>query len=247
MRTLWLMYKTEAKLSVREFSSVLFGVLVPIGLMILLGVLYGDSTLVNDSRARQVDVSFSAVATLGICSAGLMGVPLALSDYRWRKILKRYKVTPISPIILLLAHVFFCFSLSIISTLLVYIVAAAMFGFSLKCSALTFILAYLLVMVSMHAIGLIIASLAPNSKTAGVICSLIYFTMIFISGATIPYEIMPKAMQTVSDFMPLTQGIKLLKTVSMGEPLANSLLSLTVLIVFAIAGTCIAVKFFKWE
>lgn len=246
MRTLWLMYKTEAKLSVREFSSVLFGVLVPIGLMILLGVLYGNATLAGSLSIRQIDVSFSAVATLGICSAGLMGVPLALSDYRWRKILKRYKVTPISPMTLLMAHVLFCFSLSIVSTLFVYIVAA-MFGFAFKGSVMTFILAYLLVMVSMHAIGLIIASLAPNSKIAGVICSLIYFTMIFISGATIPYEIMPKALQIVSDFMPLTQGIKLLKAVSMGEPLANSLLSLTVLIVVAIVGTAIAIKFFKWE
>jgi len=246
MRTLWLMYKTEAKLSVREFSSVLFGVLVPIGLMILLGVLYGDATLANNPSVRQIDVSFSAVATLGICSAGLMGVPLALSDYRWRKILKRYKVTPISPMTLLMAHVFFCFSLSIVSTLFVYIVAF-MFGFAFKGSVLTFILAYLLVMISMHAIGLIIASLAPNSKIAGVICSLVYFTMIFISGATIPYEIMPKAMQVVSDFMPLTQGIKLLKAVSMGETLSNSLLSLTVLIVVAVTGTAIAVRFFKWE
>lgn len=246
MRTLWLMYKTEAKLSIREFSSVLFGVLVPVGLIILLGILYGDSRLAG-TDTRQIDISFGAVCTLGICSAGLMGIPIALSDYRWRKILKRYKVTPISPMTLLMAHVLFCFSLSIVSALLVYIISAAMFGFALKGPVLAFIGVYLLVMVSIHSIGMVVASLAPNAQMAGVIASIIYFPMIFLSGATIPYEIMPKALQTVSDFMPLTQGIKLLKTVSLGQPLTDALFSFVVMAVVAVIGVVISVRFFRWE
>ena len=247
MRTLWLMYKTEAKLSIREFSSVLFGVLVPVGLIILLGILFGDSVLAETDTVRQIDVSFGAVCTLGICSAGLMGIPIALSDYRWRKILKRYKVTPISPMTLLMSHVLFCFSLSIVSTVLVYIISAVMFGFTLKGSVLVFIGVYLLVMVSIHSIGMVVASLAPNAQMAGVIASIIYFPMVFLSGATIPYEIMPKALQTVSDFMPLTQGIKLLKTVSLGLPLTDVLFSFIVMAVVAIVCIVISAKFFRWE
>ncbi len=246
MRTLWLMYKTEAKLSIREFSSVLFGVLVPMGLIILLGVLYGDSALAG-TDIRQIDVSFGAVCTLGICSAGLMGIPIALSDYRWRKILKQYKVTPISPMTLLMAHVLFCFTLSIVSTVLVYLCAELLFGFVLKGSLLTFIGVYLLVMVSIHAIGLVVASLAPNAQLAGVIASIIYFPMVFLSGATIPYEIMPKALQSVANFMPVTQGIKLLKAISLGEPLSDVFMNFTVMIAIAVVGLGISVKCFKWE
>ncbi|WRS27966.1 ABC transporter permease [Oscillospiraceae bacterium MB08-C2-2] len=247
MKTLWLMYKTEAKLSIREFSSVLFGVLVPAGLIILLGVLYGDGTLAGAQAVRQIDVSFGAVCTLGISSAGLMGIPITLSDYRWRKILKRYKVTPISPITLLLSHVFFCFSLSIVSTVLVYILSAALFGFAFKGSLAAFIGVYLLVMISIHAIGMVVASLSPNAQMAGVLASVIYFPMIFLSGATIPYEIMPKTLQTVADFMPLTQGIKLLKTVSLGLPLTDALFSFVVMVVTAVVGIVVSVRFFRWE
>lgn len=246
MKTLWIMYKTEAKLSIREFSSVLFGVLVPIGLIILLGFLYGESTLA-ETAVRQIDVSFGAVCTLGICSAGLMGIPIALSDYRWRKILKQYKVTPISPMTLLMAHLLFCFTLSIVSTALVYLFASLLFGFALKGSLLTFIGVYLLVMISIHAIGMIVASLAPNAQMAGIIASIIYFPMIFLSGATIPYEIMPKALQSVSEFMPMTQGIKLLKAISLGEPISDVFLSFAVMIVIAVVGLGISVKCFKWE
>ncbi|MFM2488050.1 hypothetical protein ABW365_06690 [Enterococcus avium] len=79
---------------------------VPLGIVCLMGFM--DSS--NDS----LNTAFVSVSTVGICSAGVMGLPLALSSYRERKILKRYQVTPISPIQLLLAHLLFCFTISIV-------------------------------------------------------------------------------------------------------------------------------------
>ncbi len=56
--------------------------------MALLGA-FGES---NEDLNR----SFAAVATIGLVSSGVMSLPLSLSSYRERKILKRYQVTPIS-------------------------------------------------------------------------------------------------------------------------------------------------------
>jgi ABC-2 type transport system permease protein len=247
MKTLWLMYKTEMKLSYREFSAVLFGVLMPVGLMLLLGVLYGGSVAEEGSAIRRVDMSFGAVASIGICAAGLMGLPIALSDYRWRKVLKRYKVTPVSPGTLLSAHVLYSFTLSIASTILVYLICALFFGFGLHGSPFTFILVYLLVLVSIHAIGMAIAGMAKSAQMGGILASAFYFPMLFLSGATIPYEIMPKALQTAADFLPLTQGIKLLKAASLGQDLHAMTLSFAVLAVIAVLGTFLSLKFFRWE
>ncbi len=247
MKTLWLMYKTEAKLSIREFSSVLFGVLMPVGLMLLLGVLYGGAALEGNAAIRKVDMSFAAVASIGICAAGLMGLPIALSDYRWRKILKRYKVTPASPLMLLSAHVLFSLTLSILSSVLVYAVCALFFGFQLQGSFGTFLAVYLLVLLSIHAIGMAIAGLAKSAQMGGILASAFYFPMLFLSGATIPYEIMPKALQTVADFLPLTQGIKLLKAASLHQDLSSMLFSFILLGVIAVLGTGISLKFFRWE
>ena len=243
MRTLWLMYKTDTKLSIREFSGVLFGVLVPIGLIFLLGIIYGD----GEYAASQIGIAFGAVSTLGIASAGLMGLPITLSDYRQRKILKRYKVTPISPMTLLMSSVLLCFSLSIVSMALIYVISATMFGFVMQGSWVIFVGVYLLVMVSIHSIGMIITSLAPNAQMAGVIASAIYFPMIFLSGATIPLEIMPGAMQTLSNFLPLTHGINLLQAVSLEQQLTDSMFSFLVMAIIAIIGIIVSIKFFKWE
>ena len=246
MRTLWLMYKTDVKLSIREFSGVLFGVLVPVGLIILLGMIYDDAA-VGGYATRQIDIAFGAVSNLGIASAGLMGLPIALSDYRQRKILKRYKVTPISPMTLLMSSVLLCFSLSVVSMVLIYAVSAIMFGFTMQGSWLAFAGVFMLVMVSIHAIGMVVASLAPGVQAAGVIASAIYFPMIFLSGATIPLDIMPGAMRAVANFLPLTHGVNLLQAVSLGQRPAGFMFSFLVMMVIAVFGIAVSVKFFRWE
>jgi len=237
MKTLRIMYSIQAKLAIREFSGVLFGVLVPVGLMMLLGTIYEDMD--------QIGMSFGAISTLGISSAGLMGLPLSLSDFRQRKILKRYRVTPISPATLLWAQLLFCFTLSLVSTLLVYLVAVLMFGYGMVGSVWVFLLVFLLVIFSIHAIGAVVASLAPSSQVAGVVASALYFPMIFLSGATIPLDIMPTFLQHLAQVLPLAHGIQLLQAASLGEPLP--VLSMFLLVALAIIGSVLAVKTFKWE
>jgi ABC-2 type transport system permease protein len=238
MKTFWLLYNSEAKLSIREMSSVIFGIFVPLGIVCLMGFM--DSS--NDS----LNTAFVSVSTVGICSAGVMGLPLALSSYRERKILKRYQVTPISPIQLLLAHLLFCFTISIVSMLLLLGVLIIFFHFSYLGNWLQFIPAYLLVMISIHAIGLIVASLSPSEKATGAINSAIFFPMFFLSGATVPYEIMPKGLQKVADIMPLTQGIKLLKAITFREE-SGILYMVLLLTAIFIIGIFIAVRYFRWE
>jgi ABC-2 type transport system permease protein len=71
--------------------------------------------------------------------------------------------------------------------------------------------------------------------------------MLLFSGATLPYEIMPKAMRTASDFLPLTQGIKLLKGTALGIPLQNMMVPVLIMIVLAVLCIGISIRFFRWE
>ena len=42
-----------------------------------------------------------------------------------------------------------------------------------------------------------------------VVASILYFHMLIFSGATLPYEVMPTALQKCSNILPLTQGLNL--------------------------------------
>jgi ABC-2 type transport system permease protein len=170
-----------------------------------------------------------------------------VSDYRHKKILKRFKVTPISPVLILAVQVSIYALYSIVSLILTYAVGVIFFDLQLSGSWVNFLGAYLLVMLSMFSIGMMVGGVAPNIKTASMIASLLYFPMLIFSGATLPYEVMPTVLQRVADIMPLTQGIKLLKAASLGLPADSVLLPIMVMILFAILCIGISIRFFRWE
>ena len=176
-----------------------------------------------------------------------MGLPLVVSDYRNRKILKRFKVTPISPALILVVQVAIYALYSIVSLVLVYLTSAIFFGYQLQGSWLQFLGAYLLVMLSMFSIGLLVGGIAPNMKIASVAASLLYFPMLIFSGATLPYEVMPVSLQKISDILPLTQGIKLLKATSLGMPINSVFVPIIVMVVIAAICITISLRYFKWE
>ena len=63
MKSLRAMYKTEIKMATREFSGVLFGVMLPVGLMLLLGILYGNQILEGQNYSNNRDGSFCLLKT----------------------------------------------------------------------------------------------------------------------------------------------------------------------------------------
>jgi len=241
--------KTEIKLSLRHMDAIFFGILFPVGIALLLGVIYGSKPAYEGATYTMMQASFGAFITVGICATGLMGLPIVLSDYRHKKILKRFKVTPISPSMLLTIEVIVSFFIAVISALCTALVSIVVFSYTMPGSIIHFVLSFLLLLltITIYSIGMLIASLAPNIKISNLLCTLLYFPMLFLSGATIPYEIMPKALQTVANVFPMTQGIKLLKGTSLGEPVGDMLLQILIMVAISLVCIIISIKCFKWE
>lgn len=247
MKTFRILLKTELKLSLRGMDMVIFALGLPLAVLVLLGVIYGGRPAYEGAGYTFLQQSFGALSTISICAGGVMGLPLVVSDYRSKGILKRYRVTPVSPAMLLLVQVTVYALYALASLLLQTLAAALFFGYTFTGSLCGFLGSYLLVMLSMFSLGLMVGGLAPNAKTAGILASLLYFPMLIFSGATLPYEIMPAALQRAADVMPLTQGIKLLKAASLGLPAGSVLLPVAVMGILTLLCSGIAVRFFKWE
>ena len=247
MKTFKTMLKTELKLSLRGMDMVIFAVFLPLVVLILIGIIYGNEPAFAGSEYSFLEQSFGALLTISICAGGVMGLPLVVSDYRSRKILKRYQVTPVSPAMILLVQVTIYTLYAAVSFLLLYLTASVFFGYRFRGSVLPFAGGYLLVLVSMFSIGMAVGGLAPNTKMAGVIASILYFPMLIFSGATLPYEVMPAAMQKAALILPLTQAIKLLKAASLGQSIGQVWGAVIVMVVIAVTGVGLAVRFFRWE
>lgn len=247
MNKFFTMLKTELKLSVRGMDMVIFALCMPVVVVVILGVIYGNRPASSGSEYTFLQQSFGAMSTIAICAGGIMGLPLVISDYRQKKILKRFKVTPTSPALLLVVQVAIYAIYSLASLVLVFFVSALFFGFQFTGSWVLFLLSYLLVMLSTFSIGMMVGGISPNAKSASVAACVLYFPMLIFSGATLPYEVMPSAMQRAADFLPLTQGIKLLKATSLGLPVESVWIPIVVMAEFLIICSGISIKFFKWE
>lgn len=247
MKAFKTLLKTEIRLSLRGMDMFIFAICMPVVVVVILGALFGNKPAFEGAEYTFLEQSFGAVSTIAICAGGVMGLPLVVSDYRSRKILKRFKVTPTSPALILAVQVVIYTLYSFTSLILVYMISTLFFGYQLRGSWPQFLEAYLLVMLSMFSIGLLVGGLAPNIKIAGVAASLLYFPMLIFSGATLPYEVMPAGLQKAADMLPLTQGIKLLKAASLGLPIDSVFIPAIVMIVIAVICVTISLRFFKWE
>lgn len=247
MKAFRTMFKTELKLAIRGMDMVIFAIAFPVVVMIILGIIYGNKPAYAGAEYTFIEQSFGAVAAIAISASGMMGLPLVVADYRNKKILKRFKVTPVSPLLILVVQVMVNLLLSIISLLLVYGVGVLFFGLKMNGSWIAFLGAYFLVILSIYSIGMMVGAVSPNIKTSNLLCSILYFPMIIFSGTTLPYEVMPRVLQKASDVLPLTQGIKLLKAASLGLPVGEILVPLIVMLVIAIVCITASIRFFRWE
>lgn len=247
MKAFSTMLKTELKLSLRGMDMIIFAICMPVVITLILGIIFGDKPAFEGAQYTFLAQSFGALSAIAISAGGVMGLPLLVSDYRHKKILKRFKVTPISPAMILQVHVVIYALYSLVSLILVYATAAIFFGYQMIGSWVYFFGSYFLIMLSMFSIGMMVGGVAPNIKMASVIASLLYFPMIIFSGTTLPYEIMPPALQKIADIMPLTQGIKLLKASSLGLPVDSVLLPIIVMVALSMICISLSIRFFKWE
>lgn len=247
MKSFLVLFKNELKLNIRNMNMVIFAVIMPLVVLLILGLLNGTKPAAEGVAYSFMEQSSGALCTISICAGGLMGIPLLVSEYRERKILKRFKVTPVSPIKLLMVELAIYVLYCVVSLITLLPMAMIFYKVAVHGSWLAFLGSWLLTMISTLSLGMMVGGLAKNTKSASVIASLLYFPMLIFSGTTLPFESMPEAMQKIVSLFPLTQGIQLMKATFLGLPVDNIGLPILVMAAVTVICTGISIKYFKWE
>lgn len=246
MKRLFTFLKTELKLSVWDMNMVIFAVIMPLVIFLILGIIYGTKPAYDGADHTFLEQSFGAVSAVAICAGGLMGLPLAVSGLREMKILKRLRVTPVSPVFVLGVELSMYIVYCVVS-LVTLAAAALLWGVQLHGSLLRFLGSWALTMLSTLSVGMLAGGVAKDTKQASVIASILYFPMLIFSGATLPIEVMPKAMQKIVRFFPLTQGLTMMKNAFLGIGSGSVLLPVCVMLSLTALCTVLSVRFFRWE
>lgn len=247
MKSFGVLLKNELKLNIRSMDMVIFAVIMPLVTLVILGIIYGTKPAADDTVYTFMEQSFGALCAISICAGGLMGLPLVVSDYRERKILKRFHVTPVSPVKLLVVEATIYILYAFISMLTLLPTAMLLWNVKLHGSWLAFLGSWLLTVVSTLSIGMMVGGIAKNAKSASVIACILYFPMLIFSGATLPFEVLPGIMQKIISIFPMARGIQLMKVTFLGLPVDTSGTPIIVMGLVTIVCSGIAVKCFKWE
>jgi ABC-2 type transport system permease protein len=110
---------------------------------------------------------------------------------------------------------------------------------------LGFLVAFLLSICAMFAIGLLVAALAPTGKAANGIGTVLFFPLGFLAGLWTPGPLMPDVVRQISSFSPLGAGVQAIQRAwegSFPEPL-----HLAVLVAYTVVLGFIAARRFRWE
>ena len=246
MKRFLTLYKIEQKLFFRSPDVFVFNLCMPVAVLLLIGFIAGDKTA-GGSDITYIQSAFASLTAVGICCSAFMSIPIVMVDYRDKKILKRLYCSPASPARLLAADTLCSGVMSAVSAVIVAAAAIIVFGYRMEGSIIAFIGAWLLTLISMFSIGLLAAALCRTAKSLNIATSILYFPMLFFSGATIPYELFPRGLQIVADVMPLGIGIDLMKAASMGADMSGGPVKIIILAVIAAICSIAAAKTFRWE
>jgi len=247
MKSLLKMTWMETKLFFREPVGAFFTLAFPLMMLFLFGSIYGNTPTEMFGGYGTVDISIPAYTAMIIATTGLMGLTITLAANRENGVLRRLRTTPVSPFVILAAQVFVMFLMTSIGMLLLVLAGKLVYHVRFEGNVLSVMAGYVLCCLSFYALGFILAALVPTARTAQVVGMALLYPMLFLSGAGFPRELLPETIKKVSNFLPLTYVVNLLRGLWIGESWAMHLSEVIVLITMLVVGTLASIKIFRWE
>jgi imidazolonepropionase-like amidohydrolase/ABC-type multidrug transport system permease subunit len=178
----------------------------------------------------------------------LFAVAMRLVSERETGVLRRYRVTPASALAVVLAHGIGALLTQLVTFFLLWGVGRAAFGVSVLGSPVTLLLVFLCGVSALLPLGLLVGSVARDSRTAPPLANLLFFPMLFLSGAAMPFAFLPEAVQNGARLLPPTYLVEALSAVMVrGETLRGVLPTLAVLLSIAAVGVFLNALLFRWE
>jgi ABC-2 type transport system permease protein len=186
------------------------------------------------------------IMAMTVMMSVMTGLPAAISQEREVGTLDGMMVAPINRLSVILGKTFAQMARGILQGVLILVLSMMLFGVTIHGNILLVFALLLLGVFSFVGLGVVLTSFAKDQETAVMMMTTIMFPMMFLSGVFFPIEQMPWFMQTISKVLPLTYVADALRKVMvLGADIPALTTELSVLIVFGVVMTAIAVPVFK--
>ena len=230
------------KLTSRDKMVLFFNYAFPLIFFFIFASLFHAE---QGGAATQV-VTMSIV--IGILGNGLFGAGIRAVVDREANILRRFKVAPISAGPIIVASLVTGLINYLPSAILLVLLAHYQWGMDWPARPVSLFVFVCLGVLAFRAIGMMIAAVVNSMQESQILTQLLYFPMLFLSGATIPVSALPAWVQTLTNFIPAkhvfngTQAI-----LGSGQTLAANWQAAAALIAAVAVAGLLSVKLFRWD
>jgi len=186
------------------------------------------------------------IMAMTVMMSVMTGLPAAISQEREVGTLDGMMVAPINRLSVILGKTLAQMARGMLQGVLILVLAMTLFGVTVHGSIMLVFALLLLGVFSFVGLGVVLTSFAKDQETAVMMMTTIMFPMMFLSGVFFPVEQMPWFMQSISKVLPLTYVADALRKVMvLGADIPAISTELSILIIFGVVMTAIAVPVFK--
>ena len=213
------------KMYLREPAATFFTLIFPALLLTISGYSFGREVVLTTPSGvemRILDLMLPATLAWVMATQGLMGLYPTLTTLRETKVLKYYRTHPIRPLHLLLAEYVSNLLMLGVSLVILLVVDEALFGLRYDGEAAFILLSIVVAYTAFFAMGFALAGLTPTARLAQALGSVLFFPMMFLSGAFGPRDPLPPFLKFLSDLSPLTHATDLLTDFWVSGPVTPS-------------------------
>jgi ABC-2 type transport system permease protein len=248
MRALIKLTWLEIKIFVREPMGVFGTVGIPVLVFVIVSRLAGPRVARAAIQPGGVVSAFLPVlASIMMSLSAVSSLVTIISIYREGGILKRLRATPLSPPVILSAHVLVKLLFTILTLLIMVLAGRRYFPPGAPVPLFSYGVALIFTTWAILSIGFLIASIVPTARFAQPLAALILYPMVALSGLFFPIDGLPAAMRALARAQPLTYAVSLLDGIWRGEGWSAHLGDVAALLLFFLVFTAIASRVFRWE
>ena len=236
------LYRGHLITFMRSRTAVYWSLAFPLVFLLIFGSVFGRGD------PEQLDILMPGLLTITVISGSLFGVAIRMVTERETGILRRQRLTPLHPLSIVMAHGAMSLTMLLGSVAVQTLVARLMFGFTAKGSVFSLLIVVALGGLALIPFGLVVGSIARDSKVAPAMTNFLFFPLMFLSGATIPFPLLPEWLQRVARLIPTTYLVEALQGVIIrGVNVFNLGAPVIMLLLTAVIGVSINGLLFRWE
>ncbi|QKI81238.1 ABC transporter permease [Kroppenstedtia eburnea] len=245
MQALWMHTRMEVKLLFREVIAVFFTFLLPAVAFVIMGNIFGEEVY---STGDYFETYIPAMIGIVIFATCFFAIGMQVVIDREKGVYKRLKGTPINPAFVMSALVIKGF-IVFVGTFEIVVLVKFVFDVDVSSTLVQFLVAVSWSTLSFLGMGFLLASVARRMQSALAISLLLFYPMMFLSGAFFPLDMMSGFWRDLTLLNPLFYAIEMMQLGWKGGHLftRDGWIDTLVLGGIFVVSTGFGFKYFRWE